>query len=138
MELYIQIRDGVPFEHPIQGDNFRQAFPEIDVNNLPSSFAKFERVEKPEIGLYQVYEGATYEFVDGVCRDVHQVRNLTEEEKVVLQNDLKTNWDADTGFYSWTLDIETGGFIPPTPRPEDEKTYMWDEATLSWIEVSNA
>jgi hypothetical protein len=44
MELYIQIRNGQPFEHPILGDNFRQAFPKIDVSNLPPEFAKFERI----------------------------------------------------------------------------------------------
>ena len=81
MELYIQIRDGKPFEHPILGDNLRQAFPEIDANNLPAEFARFGRVEKPSIGPYEIYEGATYELIDGVCKDVHQVRQMTPEEK---------------------------------------------------------
>ena len=41
MELFIQIRNGQPFEHPIFGDNFRQAFPDVDVDNLPPEFARF-------------------------------------------------------------------------------------------------
>ena len=31
MRLFIQIRDGQPFEHPIIEDNFREAFPDIDI-----------------------------------------------------------------------------------------------------------
>ena len=44
MELFIRVKDGQAFEHPILGDNFRQAFPNINVNNLPSEFARFERI----------------------------------------------------------------------------------------------
>lgn len=88
MELYIQIKDGQPYEHPILGDNFREAFPEIDVNNLPQEFARFERVQKPEIDVFQVYEGVTYEWVDGVIKDVHHVRNMTEEETIAKQAEI--------------------------------------------------
>lgn len=81
-ELYIQIRDGQPHEHPIFADNFRQAFPDIDVNNLPlDRFAKFIRVEPPTPGTYEVYEGATYQWVEGVVTDVHIVRPMTDEER---------------------------------------------------------
>lgn len=33
---------------------------------------------------------------------------------------------------SWTWDGED--WIPPIPMPDDGKLYVWDEATLSWIE----
>jgi len=85
MELYIRIINGQPFEHPIFGDNFRQAFPEIDVNNLPSEFARFERIELPILGLYEVYEGVTYEWIDGIVKDVHHVRPMTETETIKRQ-----------------------------------------------------
>lgn len=81
MELFIRIVDGQPFEHPIFEDNFRQAFPDVDVNNLPPEFARFERVAIPEIGLYEVYEGVSYELIDGVYKDVHHVRLMTDAEK---------------------------------------------------------
>ena len=41
MELFIRIKDGEPFEHPIFGDNFRAAFPDIDSDNLPPDFVRF-------------------------------------------------------------------------------------------------
>jgi hypothetical protein len=75
MELYIQIKDGVPFEHPILGENFRQAFPDIDTNSLPSNFAKFIRVPVPTLNEGEVYEGCTYEWDGDVVKDVHHIRS---------------------------------------------------------------
>ncbi len=71
MELYIQILDGQPHEHPIHGDNFREAFPDIDTSNLPSNFARFERVEAPILGSYETNHRVRDEIgEDGICRDV--------------------------------------------------------------------
>lgn len=81
LELYIQIRDGQPHEHPIFADNFREAFPDVDTENLPDTFAKFIRVDAPVPSTYEVYEGVTYQWVDGVVKDVHSVRPMTDEER---------------------------------------------------------
>ena len=81
LELYIQIRDGQPFEHPIFADNFREAFPDVDTENLPDTFAKFIRVDQPAIGPYDVYEGVTYQWFADVVKDVHSVRPMTNEER---------------------------------------------------------
>ena len=39
-------------------------------------------------------------------------------------------------FASWTLNETTCLWNPPTPMPTDNKMYRWDEATTSWIEVT--
>ncbi len=39
-------------------------------------------------------------------------------------------------FESWVLNETTCLWNPPTPMPTDEKQYTWDEATISWIEIS--
>jgi hypothetical protein len=39
-------------------------------------------------------------------------------------------------FESWVLDEQTCHWNSPTPMPTDGKTYKWDEATLSWVEVA--
>ena len=135
MELFIQVRDGQPFEHPILGDNFRQAFPYVDVANLPSEFARFTRVEAPVIGVYQVYEGVTYKRSGDGFTDVHRVRAMTAEEVTAKQNAVKAQW-ASGGFASWVFDEATCAFKAPVPMPQDEKPYRWDEATLSWIEIA--
>lgn len=132
MELYIRIKDGQPYEHPIFGENFRAAFPKIDVNNLPPEFSRFERVELPSLGVYEVYEGVTYEKFGDVYRDVHHSRIMTDEEKTTKQNEVKAEW-AKTGFASWTFNEATCSFDPPIAYPKDGQNYRWDENTLSWV-----
>lgn len=88
LELYIQIRDGEPYEHPIFADNFRAAFPDVDTENLPGAFAKFIRVDAPVPGTYEVYVGVTYQWVDGVVKDVHSVRQMTDEERVAKDAEI--------------------------------------------------
>lgn len=134
MQLFIRVKDGKPFEHPITEQNFREAFPDIDVNNLPPNFMKFVRVPQPKVGPYQIYEGVSYEIVDGVCFDVHQFKQMTVEQMVEKQNRVKADWAAG-GWVSWTFDEETCSFKPPFPAPDDGKFYKWDEGTTSWIEV---
>ena len=134
MELYIRLKDGQPFEHPILGDNFRQAFPNIDTNNLPESFARFVRVAPPAVGVYEVYEGVTYEWQEGLVTDVHQVRVMTAEEITAEQDAVKTNW-AENGHASWVFDEAICAFKAPVAYPTDGKIYRWDESTVSWVEV---
>jgi hypothetical protein len=89
LELYIRIRDGQPFGNPIFADNFREAFPDVNVNELPADqFAKFIRVDAAVPDTYEVYEGVTYQWVDGVVKDVHSVRPMTDEERAVKDAEL--------------------------------------------------
>lgn len=51
-------------------------------------------------------------------------------------------YDATAGAFippkpypSWLLNTNTFQWEPPVPYPNDGKTYMWDEATKSWIPV---
>jgi hypothetical protein len=128
MELYIQIKDGQPFEHPIMGGNFCEAFPNIDVNNLPAEFAKFERVEcNVTPSAYEIAE-VNYLWVDGVVKDVWSLRQMTAEEKAA-KIDIAMQSQP---YPSWTFDEPTYAWLPPTPRPTDG-FYIWDEATLSWV-----
>ena len=39
-------------------------------------------------------------------------------------------------YASWTLVDETCKWAAPVPYPNDGKYYVWDEPTLSWIEVA--
>lgn len=81
-ELYIQLRDGQPYEHPILGDNFREAFPDVDITTLPNDrFARFIRLPQPPLGPDQVFEGVAYEWDGNVVTDVHRTRQITAEER---------------------------------------------------------
>ena len=88
MELYIRLQNGEAFEHPILEDNFVLAFPDVDTNNLPPEFARFVRVSPPELGVYEKNQTVSYELIDGVYTDVFSCEQMTEEEKVAVQNEI--------------------------------------------------
>lgn len=136
MELFIQVKDGQAFQHPIFGDNFCAAFPEVDVDNLPPEFARFVRVPRPTLGAYEVwiFEEPTYELVDGVYTDVWHKRDMTDQEKAEKQQSVKDAWAA-RGWISWVFNEGTCAFDPPVPKPDDGKIYKWDEQSVSWVVV---
>ena len=133
MELFIKVdENGQAVDHPIMGDNFRQAFPDIDTNNLPSNFARFVRLAPPIAGVYEKIK-VNYELKDGVWTDVYSYDQMTNEEKVTLQNQVKADFAASVGFASWVFNETTCKFDSPVPLPNDGKKYLWDEATVNWI-----
>ena len=140
MNLYIRIKDGQPFEHPIFGDNFRQAFPDVDVNNLPSEFAKFEHGEKITIGVYEVLENPIYVLVDGICKSVPQKRDMTLEEKTNKQQEyIKwfNNREQLENWSAWTFDEENCIMSPPISRPETDQTKIDAGILTVWCGADN-
>jgi hypothetical protein len=136
MELFIRIQNGQPFEHPILGDNFRQAFPDVDTNNLPAGFARFIRAEAPALGVYEKNQTVTYQLVDGAYTDVFSVEQMTAEEIAAKQQAIKDAWAANNGFASWIFNEATCAYEAPTPRPTDDKFYRWSEPISAWVEVA--
>lgn len=136
MKLFIKVKGGVPQEHPMLLENIVAAFPGVNPEAADSGFAPFVRVGKPAIGVYDVYDRVTYELVDGVYTDVHHVRPMTEEEKAAKQAEAQAVW-AQHGYPSWTFNEEFCRFDPPIPRPVDGKGYRWEEASLSWVEITD-
>ena len=120
MQLFIRIKDGLPFEHPILEDNFRQVFPDVDTENLPPEFARFERVERPGVGLWEVYEGVTYEWSGGVVKDVHRVRPMSEQEIQLKKQEL------DAQFYSEVDEVIAQAEIKLSQAAESNKVYWVD------------
>lgn len=43
---------------------------------------------------------------------------------------------APKPYSSWILNEETCRWNAPVPKPQDKKMYDWDEASLSWVEVT--
>jgi hypothetical protein len=137
MDLLIKIKNGQPFEHPITRENFNQVWPENDFDNPGANFAKFERIQMPVIGVYEIIEGSGYRWNGDIVQDYWLVREMTNEEKLTKQNEIKQIWYENNNFQSWSFDEELCEFIPPVPMPNDEKKYRWDEETINWTEVEN-
>jgi hypothetical protein len=134
VELYIQIKNNEPFEHPILESNLLQVFPGIDLDNLPPEFARFKRVEAPLLGVYEVYEGLVYEWDNDIVKDVHVIRPMTVEEKTAKQEKVKARWAESPNWTSWSFNEESCSFQPPIPYPDDDKVYQWNEESVSWVE----
>jgi hypothetical protein len=86
VKLFIFLDGGRPSGHPILESNFREAFPAIDLANLPSNVAVFERVGRPALGEYQKLSHS-YDVVDGVVKDVWRVEAMTAEERAAVDSE---------------------------------------------------
>ena len=128
-------RDNEIIDHPIIEENLLQAFPGIDLDNLPNDFARFERVQKNI--TTNVYEVAyvKYEWVGDIVRDVWYKRSMTDTERTDLQEKVKRSWQKD-GPASWIFNEETCTFDPPVPYPEDGNRYYWDRNLVQWVPVN--
>ena len=127
--------EGNPTGHPYIGDNIARNFG-IDLDNLPSDWAVFERVEEPETWPYLIHTTTTYEKgEDGIVRDVHHTIEMTDEQKLELQNQVENQWTSNGGWSSWTLNTTTCRMEPPIPYPDDFESinYAWKESTGEWV-----
>jgi hypothetical protein len=141
MKLFIQIRDGQPYEHPVMEENMRQLFPNHNLETTPDGFAKFTRIEKPTL-VYERFDtsyghegcGCAYGS-DGVggFKDVWHTIPLSDEEKAE-----KITWTKQNcPFPSWTFNEQDCTMQPPVEYPSDGKEYRWDEDTVNWVEMTN-
>ena len=134
MNLYIQTENEQPINHPAFEDNLIQAF-----GSVPSNWEAFVRVEKPIPTIYQVLDNQEpiYQKINDVWTDVWGLRNMTADEKAAKQQAAKDLWKQRpnfANFSAWTFDDATCTYIPPIPRPTDNKIYRWDGATNAWVE----
>jgi hypothetical protein len=134
MQLYIKLQNNKPVDHPFTRENMLSAYPEVDLDNLPESWAEFVRVQPPKVGPYEVVEGF-YEWVGDVIKDVWYIYPMSPEEKAAKQDRVKRNYIADGGFSNWLFDEERCCHVPPVPMPTDGKPYMWVQLGLVWVEM---
>jgi hypothetical protein len=136
MKLYIETENNLPKNHPALEENLLQAF-----GNIPEHWVPFERIERPKLGVYDVFdqEEPEYQIVDGIYKDVWMVRPMDEAEKTAKQQEIKDAWvllPNRENFATWVFDEVTCSYISPVPRPDDGKLYRWDGAVNNWIEVA--
>lgn len=75
--LWIEIIDGVPVNHPYFESNLFAAFPEWNEVVPLDRFAPFVRVEQP---LDKIVIGVEYQLVNGVWTDVFECTDIPTEE----------------------------------------------------------
>ena len=137
MNLYIQLIDNQPANHPILKENLLQIFPDIDLENN-TDYAKFERVQKPLQGPYTKSITGHYEFVGSVVKDIWVEEVMSAAEQLEKQNSVKAEWQQ-VGFTSWIFNEETCDFDPPVPYPDDTaNVYIWNESIGNWEVITVA
>lgn len=116
MNLYIQLINGQPIEHPIFEDNLIDAFPDEDLNNLSSKFAPFNRIYFEDTGLtcgvYQIKECIYALSKDGkTYQDTWSVREMTDDEKTQAiqerKNSINMHIDAEKEYAQNIIDTST-------------------------------
>jgi hypothetical protein len=137
-ELYIKMVNGRPVDHPMLRSNIESAFPEVDFDNLPDWLARFERVQKPRAGIYEIVNGPVYVVDGNIVRDHWILRQMTEDEKLIKQNRVRQSFTADNNgrASTWVFDEEQCCFLPPVPYPADMGAYEWSEPGQTWIPVA--
>ena len=139
MNLYIQIENSTPINHPAFENNLIQAF-----GSVPSNWESFIRVEKPVSTVYQIFDSNTssYAKVNGVWTDVWALRDMTDAEKITKQQAVQdefNNREQASNWSAWTLDEATCTMIPPITRPDIDENKIsqgiftfWCGADANW------
>ena len=128
MNLYIELEEGRPINHPLQESNLLLIYPDINLENLPENLCKFVRVEKPISKWDEVVEGPEYKMIDGICYDVWTVNKISDE----VRESMLSTLTASNPYPSWTVDIINHTLIPPISKPT-EGEWQWDESIINWI-----
>lgn len=75
----------------------------------------------------------------GTCDDDADT-TLTGVLKVLSQVEFNADKQAEhqarKPYPSWVGGIDTMSWQPPVPYPQDDKSYYWDEPTVSWKEFT--
>ena len=131
--LYIQIEDTLPVNHPAYESNLIEAFGEVPPNWVP-----FVRVDGPVLGVYrkfdtsQGHEGCGCEYVatsDGFT-DVWHILSMTSDERLEAKAASKPRFIT-----TWAFDEPTCTWNAPTDPPSDESLYIWRDSDLTWVEL---
>ena len=127
MNLYIQIENGQPINHPAFEENLFQVFGEV-----PSNWSLFNRVQQPTGLITSPFQTAqcTYGLSsDGVTwEDVWTAVEMTDAEKSALIAERQANPPGP----NVTLNITTLEWTPNTAKPTDGQKYYWDWTKGEW------
>lgn len=118
MEFVIQIKDGMPFEHPIAVDNFLEAFPNKTLESLSPDFAEFQRIPCPSL-VYATLNSPypSYEWENGIVKDVWDITEMSAEEKAAKIADAKAQphpegWTFNEDLCLWEINLNAPGSSP--------------------------
>lgn len=139
MKLIIEVTDGWPYGEPWVFENAKEIYPDLDYDNLPNGWKKFFRDEFPSAEPFKVYSHSEKIRENDYIREIHHLRNLTEQEK---QEKLEQARSRPKPFSSWHFDEELCRYVAPIPEPQEQflalqkvhphARVFWDEKNQNW------
>lgn len=119
----------------------------VDENNIVVQVIVAEKdvIDSGLFGDPSTYIQTSYNTYGGVHYIPNSQTPSEDQSKALRKNyaGIGFIYDPDLdAFYepqpypSWTLNTNTCQWDSPIPHPQDGKSYMWDENTTSWIEVT--
>ena len=75
-----------------------------------------------------------------ICKRTSYNGNIRKNYAVIgwTYDSIRDAFIAPKPFESWILDEATCQWQAPTPYPTDDKVYVWNEETTSWVETIQA
>lgn len=132
-DLYIQVENGLPVNHPAFKINLIDAF-----GAIPDNWEPFIRIPNPTFNdknLVLEHPEPVYRKIDGVWRDVWYYRTKTAEEIEAVLAPIREQWANRPyahNFTAWVLNEEKLIYEPPIPRPTGPGFYRWYGAENRW------
>lgn len=130
MNLFIRIDNGKIASHPVIEENLRSFYPDLDPNNPPEGFERFEKQPYPTLEIGEIVDKVTYEISNyytdlyntKTWTDVYHVRTVSPEEKQNMIDEFKYR---NPYVKNWVFDEEKQALVPPVPKPDDGGEYVW-------------
>jgi hypothetical protein len=132
MNLFIKVIDNQVIDHPVTLENLQAIYPNVEYNNPPENYLPFNRAGVPAATTPYTVNESTYVIASNVVNEVYTQREMTDEEKEILWNEMQNRKPYD----SWLLNKYSCIWEPPVEHPKDGKKYLWNEETLSWLEIN--
>lgn len=108
-------------------------FAEIDANNVVTRVIVADSKEWCEANLGGVWVQTSYNTYGGE----HRLggKPLHKNYAGIGFTFDGIGFAAPQPYPSWTLNADTYLWEAPTPKPEDDKLYIWKEEELKWVEI---
>jgi len=94
-------------------------------NNIVTNIAVFEDdVTEDILDLFRIHHKA-------------DLISLCDENSCIGGDYIDNQFRSLRPYPSWIWDKEKKNWISPTPMPENDNFYYWDEEILNWVVVSS-
>ena len=77
------------------------------------------------------WEDATKKAVAQASKTLKNIRSVYVQEQSAVGSSIGPKLNP-----SFVWNNESQNWEPPIPYPVDDKHYRWDEATVSWVEIT--